>query len=269
MHSLPSPILITGAAGHIGTHLRAAWANGPVQMITTDIVTPETLHPNERFTPLDLTDRDGLRALMAGAQAVVHLGGLSREGPWDEMMAVNIGGTYNLFEAARQCGVARVIYASSLHATGYYRTDQTLTVETPVRPSNLYGVSKCFGEALARNYYDSFGLQCLALRIGSFSETVKDARMLSSWLSPRDAVRLIEAGLTVEALGFQILYGVSDNAARWWQNPPGMLDGWVARDSADSQTGKVQPGFGPDAPQTAYQGGGFIDTWSPEDRDRN
>src|SRR3546814_10247082 len=106
------------------------------------------LAPHESFRAADLGDLAALRALMPGIDAIVHLGGQSVEGPWGDVLDRNIVGAYNLFEAARQEGVRRVVFASSCHAVGFYRLDETIAADAYFRPDSRYGVSKVFGEAL-------------------------------------------------------------------------------------------------------------------------
>ena len=137
-------ILITGAAGGVAGHLRRELGD-LYRTLLSDIRPVDTLAPHERFQAADLGYMDALRGLMAGVDAIVHLGGQSVEGPWSAVLDRNIVGTYNLFEAARLEGVRRVVFASSCHAVGFYRLDETIEADAYFRPDSRYGVSKVFG----------------------------------------------------------------------------------------------------------------------------
>lgn len=213
------PIVLTGAAGRLGRVLRPRLLARYGRLISSDIVAGEPLHANERFVPCDLADRDSVDALVEGASAIIHLGGISNEAPFSDLMPANIEGTYNVFEAARRQGVARVIFASSNHVTGFYPPDTQLDPSARVRPDTVYGVTKVFGETLGRLYHDKYGLAVACLRIGSALERPTDARHLATWLSNNDLERLVVTCLEARDLGFEILYGVSANTRSWWRNP--------------------------------------------------
>ncbi len=258
MSTLPSRVLVTGAAGNVGSALRAVWPRGGESVTFTDIRPAAPVRPDERFVVADLADRAAVDRLVAGMDAIVHMGGISKERGWDEIRSGNIEGTYNLYEAARKAGVRRLIYASSLHVTGFHGVDEVLTPDTAPRPSSLYGVSKAFGEALARLYWDKFGIEGLVIRIGTFAPKPNSARALRTWLSPRDLISLIERALSVEHLGFEQIYGVSDNSRSWWWNPDNVLGGWRPQDSADAYEGEIGDAtLDPALPEGRYQGAGF------------
>ena len=117
---------------------------------------------------------------------MVHLGGISTEKPFDDIVQANIMGAYNLYEAARIHGTRRIVFASSNHVTGFYRQDEVVDTAAPVRPDGYYGLSKAFGENLARFYYDRYGIETVAIRIGSSFPEPKDRRMLATWMSYDD-----------------------------------------------------------------------------------
>ena len=159
-----------------------------------------------------------MAAAVKGADSVIHLGGHSVEGPWDTILQANIIGCYNLFEAARQAGVKRVVFASSNHAVGFYPRKRKIGTDVTVRPDSRYGVSKAFGEALGALYSDKHGMSVTCLRIGNVGPRPLDVRRLSIWISPEDIVQLIRIGLEHPDIRFEILYGASDNEAAWWDN---------------------------------------------------
>jgi uronate dehydrogenase len=144
---------------------------------------------------LDLADRAGVDALLEDVDAVIHLGGISVDAPFDALLEANIRGVYNLYAAAQKHGVKRVLFASSNHATGFHPATEVIDADAPLRPDSLYGVTKCFGESLSRYYYDRFGLETVCIRIGSSFEAPKNPRMLVTYLSYRDFVELVRCSL--------------------------------------------------------------------------
>src|SRR5438477_5997954 len=139
-------VLITGAAGGIGTRLRQLLKGIYPTTRLSDRKRPADLAPDETFVQADLANMAEVEKAVAGVQGIVHLGGFSVEGPWDTILQSNIIGTYNLFEAARRHRVERIVFASSNHAVGFYPRARRIGTDTPVRPDSRYGVSKAFGE---------------------------------------------------------------------------------------------------------------------------
>lgn len=210
-------VLMTGAAGRIGSALRAGLREDLDQLRLSDVREPDPPPvPPETLAPAELADREAVERAMAGVEAVIHLGGVPSEAPFDQLLGPNIVGTFNVFDAARRAGVRRVVYASSNHVTGFYPVEARLAGGEPPRPDGLYGASKAYGEALARMYWDRFGLEAICLRIGTFNERPTDALHLPSWLSAPDAVRLFRACLTAQDVGFLTVYGASANSRSWW-----------------------------------------------------
>ena len=210
-------ILITGAAGDVGTRLRKL-LKGVYSLRVSDIRKPADLGADDEFVAADLGDYEQTKQITAGIDGIVHLGGYSVEGPWETIHKSNIVGCYNLFEAAYRSGVKRVVFASSNHAVGFYRRDQKIGVDVTVRPDSRYGVSKAFGEAVGALYADKHGLQVTCIRIGNVGDKPLDKRRLSIWVKPEDLAQLIRIGLEHPDIRFEIFYGVSDNEAGWWDN---------------------------------------------------
>lgn len=225
-----SKVLLTGASGNLGTHLRRWFAGRGRSIVATDIRAPED---GGEVVIVDLSDRAAVDALMAdGVSAVVHLGGRATEAGWQTILDANIVATYNVFEAARKAGVRRVIYASSYHVVGMYpAAELPLGVDAPVRPDTLYGVSKAFGEALGRLYFDKFGIECLAIRICTANDpgTPREARL---WCNRDDLAGLIDAGLDAEELGYRVVYGISDNPNAPVPMEDGSQLGWRPKHSS-------------------------------------
>jgi len=182
-----------------------------------------------------------------GAAAVVHLAGIAEESTWPAISATNIEGTYCVLEAARRAGVPRVVLASSNHATGYTpRPGHGLLTEadSPPRPDSFYGVSKVTMEALGSLYADRHGMDVVCLRIGSASPRPTTVRHLATWLSPTDAVALVDAALTASSPGFAVVWGVSDNTRRWWDLTAAEALGYRSVDDAEAHADAVLAAYG-------------------------
>jgi len=219
-------VLVTGAAGDIGGHLRRLLKGVYPSLRLSDLKTPGDLGADEAFVKADLARMDDVEAVVAGADGIVHLGGFSVEGPWETILNANIVGCYNLFEAARRHRVKRVVFASSNHAVGFYPRRRRTGVDAPVRPDSRYGVSKAFGEALAALYAFKHGLRVTCIRIGNATDVPADRRRLSIWIKPEDLVQLIRIGLEHPAIRYEIFYGASDNDRGWWDNAPAFRYGY-------------------------------------------
>ncbi|MFZ5781965.1 MAG: NAD-dependent epimerase/dehydratase family protein [Pseudomonadota bacterium] len=253
-------IVLTGAAGGIGTMIRPLLAPLYPGLVLSDRVAPANLQPTERFVAAELTRPGEVAALLAGADGVIHLGGHSVEGPWDDILQANIIGCYNLFEAAREAGVRRAVFASSNHAVGFYPRSRRIGPDVTVRPDSRYGVSKAFGEALAALYADKHGMGVTCLRIGNVGPRPIDVRRLSIWIAPADLVQLIRIGLEHPEIRFEILYGASDNAASWWDNTRAYALGYRPVGRAEDHRAHAeaqQARIGPDPIGDRFQGGSF------------
>jgi uronate dehydrogenase len=228
-------VLITGAAGHIGKVLRQS-LRGRYELLRLSDVAPlgNATAPGEEVVQADIQDFAATRDSMAGIDAVVHLGGVSTENVWAKILPINIAGTYNVFEAARQQGVKRVIFASSNHAIGFYRRTQLIDDSAQPRPDTRYGVSKAFGEAIGHMYADKHDMGVACLRIGTCRERPTEVRHLATWQSHRDITQLIYRCIEAPQLHFIIAYGVSNNPRSLWDNTAAeRLLGYVPEDSAE------------------------------------
>ena len=199
-------------------------------------------------------------ALVAGVDAIVHFGGMIGQA-WAPILAANIVGVYNLYEASRRHGVRRVVFASSNHVTGFYRQDEVITTRDPVRPDGIYGLSKVFGENVAQFYWDRYRLETVSLRIGSVFDEPKDRRMLATWLSFDDLERLVVSSLTAPVIGHSIVYGMSDNRTTWWDNRYARHIGYRPQDSSEPFRAAIearQPTLDTQDRAVLYQGGAFV-----------
>jgi uronate dehydrogenase len=253
-------LLLTGAAGGLGRELRPRLKAHCGVLRLSDIVDLGAAAAGEELMPAALEQADAVLALLDGVDAVVHLGGVSVEGPFEPILQANIVGVYNLYEAARKHGVKRVVFASSNHVTGFYRQHEVIDPTMPMRPDGYYGISKAFGENLAQFYFDRFGLETVSLRIGSSFPEPKDRRMLATWMSFDDLERLVVASLTAPVVGHSVIYGMSDNTTTWWDNTPAKHIGYRPRDSSEpfrAAREASQPHIDPTDPAAKFQGGGF------------
>jgi uronate dehydrogenase len=239
-------ILITGAAGRIGRMLRDRLPRPGRELRLLDVV------PVPGGTTASAADLDAMVAACTGVDAVVHLGGISGEAEWERIRDVNVEGAYATFEAARRAGVPRVVFASSNHAVGFVPDGADLPDDLAPRPDTFYGVSKVLGEALGALYHDRHGLYVVCLRIGTCADRPTDRRALSTWLSPDDCARLVEAALSCPSPGFRVVWGVSANTRRTWSAAGGAAIGYHPQDDAEVHAAEVPP-----APPERYVGGSF------------
>lgn len=254
-------LLLTGAAGGLGRILRPRLREWTRILRVSDRVDCGDAADGEELVQVDLTDKRAVNALVAGVDVVLHFGGISLESPFEQIVQGNIIGLYNLYEAIHQHKVRRVIYASSSHVVGFYPQTRQIDTDAPLRPDCLYAVSKCFGEALSRYYFDRFGIEAVCLRIGSSFAEPKNPRMMVSYLSFDDLVRLVERALFTSRVDHSIVYGVSDNAVKWWDNTKARHLGFHPVDSSSGFAHLFPPSSpprDPDDPVHKFQGGPWV-----------
>ena len=251
-------VLITGAAGNVGSHLRRELA-GRYNLRLSDIVPVKDISPGEKQARGDVAKMADMLRVTKGVDAIVHLGGFSAEGPWESILHANIIGCYNVFEAARSNGVKRVLFASSNHAAGFYRRDVKIDHRVYPKPDSRYGVSKAFGEQIGSLYADKYGLEVFCMRIGNVNPVPPDKRRLSIWISPRDLARLVSVGIENPNINFEIVYGVSDNKRSWYDNSNARRLGFLPQDDAELYAAEVLAKDKPGDPRTEmFQGGTFV-----------
>jgi len=254
-------ILLTGAAGLIGKMLRECW-RGRYSLVLVDRAPMEAAGVAETVVQCALTDALAMQQAMAGVDAVIHLGGIATEAPWEAIRDSNIEGCYQTFEAARLAGVRRIVFASSNHAIGFYPRKRPLHGSEPVRPDTRYGVSKAFGEALASYYADKFGLTAVCLRIGTLRSPDEpgELRHLATWISHRDLVHLIECSIEAH-LHFEIVFGASNNCQGWWPDKAAQRIGYQPQDSADAWQSRITAHANDLDPIAAPLQGGIYCSW--------
>ncbi|MCY0925359.1 NAD(P)-dependent oxidoreductase [Streptomyces sp. H27-H1] len=258
----PRTVLLTGAAGGLGTLMRGLLPAYGYALRLMDLVPVEGA-PDAVIA--DLADRDALREAVRGVDAIIHLAGISLEAPFEKILTANIEGTYNLYEAAREEGVQRVVFASSNHAVGFTPRpragDELIQVRTPHRPDTFYGLSKSFGEDLAQLYWDKYGLETVSVRIGSCFAEPTSVRMLSMWLSPADGARLLHAALAAEHVQHTVVYGSSANTRLWWDLSTARALGYAPQDDSERYAEGLiaeQGDLDPENPDHRYLGGHFV-----------
>ncbi|WP_119581208.1 NAD-dependent epimerase/dehydratase family protein [Streptomyces europaeiscabiei] len=258
----PRTVLLTGAAGGLGTLMRDLLPAHGYELRLLDVLPVEGAP--DAITA-DLADKDALREAARGVDAIIHLAGISLEASFEKILRANIEGTYNLYEAARAEGVPRIVFASSNHAVGFTPRPQgqapLIPIETAHRPDTFYGLSKSFGEDLAQLYWDKHGLETVSVRIGSCFPEPTSVRMLSLWMSPADGARLFDAALTAENVGHTVVYGSSANTRLWWDLSTARALGYEPRDDSEPYAEKLiaeQGELDPENVAHANLGGHFV-----------
>jgi len=256
-------LVLTGAAGRLGSHLREPLAAMCDQLVSSDLAKGiGTLYPGEVYVQANLEDKAALEALTKGADMIVHFGAISDEAPFEDILGPNIIGAYNVWEAAHNNGVRRVVYASSIHAVGMYPKTEFIGTDAPHRPDTFYGLAKCFTEDLARMYWEKRGIEAVCLRILSCAH-VTNPRAVGSWLSYGDLVQLVQRAIDTPITGFSVIYGVSGNDRAPVDNAKASFLGYRPKDNAEQFAAKMFAEAGPLDPQDAghmCHGGPFAST---------
>lgn len=226
-------LVLTGAAGRLGSYLREPLTKLADELVSTDIVDDlGELYPDERYVRADLAKGGEIHALLEGADMVVHFGAIGDEAPFETILGPNIIGAYNVWEAAYRQGVRRVVYASSIHAVGMHPKTDCIGVDAPHRPDTYYGLAKCFAENLGRLYWEKRQLEAVCLRILSCAK-VTNTRALGSWLSYDDLIHLVTRAIDTPITGFAVVYGVSNNDRAPVDNSGASFLGYRPKDNAE------------------------------------
>jgi uronate dehydrogenase len=253
-------VLMTGAAGGIGTMLTPLLRGIYPELRLSDIRKPDGLATGDTFVAADLTKMDQVEKACEGIDGILHFGGYSIEGTWDQIRDANIEGCYNLFEAARIKGVKRIIFASSNHAVGFYPRTTRIGTNVSPRPDSRYGVSKVFGEALGALYAEKHGIGVTSIRIGNVGPIPLDLRRLSIWLHQEDLLQLCRIGLEHPDIRYEVVYGASMNERAWWDNSNAYRLGYRPKHRAEDHREHAlaeQAKLPADPVGDFYQGGTF------------
>ena len=232
-------LVLTGAAGRLGSYLREPLAAMCDTLVSTDIVEDiGQLYPGEAYMRADLADLDAMVAVLEGADMVIHFGAYCDEGPFEKLLGPNFIGAYNVWEAAYRNGLRRVVYASSIHAVGMHPKTDFIGTDAPHRPDTFYGLAKCFAEDLGSMYWDKRGLESVHLRILSAAQ-VNNPRSLGSWLSYDDLIQLVTRAIDTPVTGFAVVYGVSNNDRAPVDNAKAAFLGYRPKDNAEIYAAEV------------------------------
>lgn len=226
-------LVLTGAAGRLGSYLREPLSRMCDTLVSTDIA-PDIgkTYAGETYVQADLADLAAIEDVIKGADMVVHFGAIGDEAPWDDILQSNIIGAYNVWEAAHRHGVKRVVYASSVHAVGMHKKTDTIGIDAPHRPDTYYGLAKCFAEDLASLYWDKRGIEAVCLRIFSCAPAT-NARSIGTWLSYDDLIHLVQRSIDSPVVGFTVVYGISNNDRAVVDNTKAGHLGFRPKDNAE------------------------------------
>ena len=253
-------IVLTGAAGRLGSYLREPLTGMADELVSTDIVDDiGKLHAGESYQQADLASLDDMLRVLDGADMVVHMGAYADEGAFEDLLGPNFVGAYNIWEAAYRHGLKRVVYASSIHAVGMHPVNEFIDTEVRHRPDTFYGLAKCFAENLGSMYWDKRGLESVHMRILSCAK-VNNARALGSWLSYDDLIQLTKRCIEAPVTGFSVIYGVSNNDRAPVDNAKASFLGYRPKDNAEQFAADIlanEPPMDPQNPGHICQGGPF------------
>jgi len=253
-------LVLTGAAGRLGSYLREPLSKMCDELLSTDIAEEiGTLYPGESYARADLAKFDEIHPLLEGADMVVHFGAIVDEKPFEELLGPNFIGSYNIWEAGYQHGVRRIVYASSIHAVGMHKKRDFIGTDAPHRPDTFYGLAKCFTEDLGSMYWDKRQMESVHLRILSAAQ-VNNARALGSWLSYDDLIHLVTRAIDTPSVGFTVIYGVSNNDRAPVDNTKAAFLGYRPKDNAEQFAQAVladTPAADVTDPAEMLQGGPF------------
>jgi uronate dehydrogenase len=253
-------IALSGAGGQLGSVVRAAMiARGtPLRSAAgSKALTP--LVEGEDVMHGDLRDPAVVDRLLEGVDVLIHFAGTSVERPLPEIIENNLRGLVEVYEGARRHGVKRIVFASSNHAIGMYPVTEKLSLDCELRPDGFYGLSKVWGEALARMYWDKHGIESVCVRIGSCLERPTEPRHLATWFGHRDLMHFLDRCVEAEDVGFLTIWGVSANTRSWWDNSGAARFGYQPTQNSEDYAAEILARPNPlDALGQRFQGGGFV-----------
>ena len=253
-------LVLTGAAGRLGSYLREPLTKMADELVSTDIVDDiGSLYAGETYVKADLASLEQMEQVIDGADMVVHFGAIGDEAPFEQILGPNIVGAYNVWEAAYRKGVRRVVYASSVHAVGMHSRTDGVGLDAPHKPDTFYGLAKCFAEDLASLYWDKRGVESVCMRIFSCAQ-VNNARALGTWLSYDDLIHMVERSIDTPVTKFTVVYGISNNDRCPVDNSKAAFLGYKPKDNAEQFAEQVladTPALDLNDPEHLYLGGPF------------
>ncbi len=238
-------LVLTGAAGRLGSYLREPLSVLADSLVSSDIADDVgVLFPGETYIKADLAQLDAMLELTRDADMIVHFGAHGDEADFDTILGPNIVGAYNIWEAAYRNKVRRVVYASSIHAVGMHKKTDFIGTDAPHRPDTYYGLAKCFAEDLASLYWDKRQVESVCMRILSCAQ-VTSTRALGTWLSYDDLIELVKVSINTPVTGFTVVYGVSNNDRAPVDNSHAHFLGFKPKDNAEQFAEKMLSGAAP------------------------
>jgi uronate dehydrogenase len=268
---MATKVALSGAAGNVGRILRTELPKRGVDLRSAGGSRPlEPLHAGEDVMHGDLKDPTVVDRLLQGVDVLIHMAGTSVERPLPEIIQNNLVALHEVYEGARRHKVRRVVFASSNHAFGMYSPDDKLKLEAEFRPDGFYGLSKVWGEAMARLYWDKHGIEGISLRIGTtMGRPPENFRQLSTWMGTEDLVQLVMRSIEAEDVGYSAVWGISANSRAYYDLSQGNAIGYAPTENAEDWAEAVLAQPNPlDPVAQRFQGGAFatLDYTPPEQR---
>jgi uronate dehydrogenase len=254
-------VALSGADGNVGRLLRVDLQKRGVKLRSAGGGNPlEPLHEGEDIMYGDLRDPTVVDRLLEGIDVLIHMAGTSVERPLPELIENNLCALYEVYEGARRQRVRRVIFASSNHAFGMYSVDTKLRLDADFRPDSLYGLSKVWGEAMARLYWDKHGIEGISLRIGTVTgRPPENLRQLSTWMSREDLVQLVMRSIEAECVGYTAVWGISANTRAYYDLSEVNVIGYVPTQDSEEWAAEILSHSKPlDPIAQRFQGGSFV-----------
>ena len=253
-------VALSGASGNMGRMLRVELQKLGVDLRSAGGRTPLVpLRDGEDVMHGDLRDAATVDRLLQGVDVLIHLAGTSVEKPLPEIIENNLVALHQVYEGARRNKVRRIVFASSNHAFGMHSVHDKLELDAPFRPDGFYGLSKAWGELMARMYWDKHGIEGIALRIGSCEKEPANFRHLSTWFSHDDTVQLVLRCIGAPKVGYLAVWGVSDNTRSYWTPNACALLGYQPQSNAEDHAKRILTQPNPlDPVAQQYQGGSFV-----------
>lgn len=254
-------VALSGAGGQLGRFLRPALLARGVDLRSAGGRTSlEPIRPGEDVTHGDLREAANVDRLLQGVDVLIHMAGTSVERPLPEVIENNLVGLHAVYEGARRHGVRRVVFASSNHAIGMHGVDEHLGPDCDFRPDGFYGLSKMWGEGLARMYWDKHGIESVCVRIGSALPRPTEFRHLSTWFGLDDLLQFTLRCVEVPEVGFVVAWGVSANSRSYWSPTSCEALGYHPAQNAEDYASEILARPNPlSEVGRKYQGGGFAD----------
>ena len=263
-------VALSGASGNVGQVLRPALLARGITLRSAGGMRPiAPLLPQEEVMHGDLRDAATVDRLLDGVDVLIHMAATSVERPLPEIIENNLVALHAIYEGARRNRVPRIVFASSNHAIGMYPVEDKLSLNCAFRPDGFYGLSKMWGEGMARLYWDKHGIESICVRIGSMLERPTEPRHLSTWLGNDDAVQLMMRCIETPKIGFMVVWGVSNNTRSYWRQDGAERLGYRPTQNAEAYAQDILGRPNPlEAIGQRHQGGSFasIDYTPPEQR---